>query len=353
MMDTDIKQEYYAAINTREGFLSFFEDIFYSKKIERRYVIKGGPGTGKSSLMRTIATKAENMGKRVEYYFCSSDTTSLDGIVIDGRIAFLDGTSPHTCDTVMPGVVDEIVDLGKFWRTEDLESHRREIIQYQNAKKDAYGRAYKYLRAAGAVLDIRLDAVSSCMDSQKLEAALQRICARERGHTNVSYRATVKQTSAFGTFGSVHLNTLESAAKSKHAVRDYYGSATVFLDGLWRCAERMGIKTYISLNTVDPRHVNEIYFCDSGAYFYACEEVHDRDTDVTVNMKRFIDNASLADQRQALRALRGTYDVLLSLASESLAQAGRAHEKMERIYIEAMNFGGVAELGKELWSKIT
>ena len=353
MNNTEKMQAYYAAINTRKGFLSFFEDIFYSKNIERRYIIKGGPGTGKSSLMKKLAARAENAGKRVDYYYCSSDTSSLDGIIIDAKIAFLDGTAPHTCDTVLPGVVDEIIDLGRFWNAEYLKSHSDKIIRHQKAKRVAYDSAYKYLCAAGDVLDGRIERISSCINKKKLEAAIQRICAKEKTHTSVPCASRVRQTDAFGVRGRVHLDTLSDRASSRCAVKDYYGSATIFLDSLVRCAERMGIRAHVSLDTVDPTHISEAFFCDSKTYFYICEGDPKAADDTVVNMKRFVDNGELAEQRQVLRALKGTYDVLLGLARESLASAGSEHEKMERIYMSAMDFDKVVRLSDELWDKIT
>ena len=148
MTDRAGEEAYFAAVNSGAGFVSLFDEIFYAPSILRRYIIKGGPGTGKSSLMRTIATKAENMGKRVEYYFCSSDTTSLDGIVIDGRIAFLDGTSPHIVEPAFPGVVENIVNTGDFWRRDKLRENADEILTANKSDLE---------RAKGTISDVMLD----------------------------------------------------------------------------------------------------------------------------------------------------------------------------------------------------
>ena len=82
-MSFEIKRSFFAAANTGDGFKSFFEKTFFSPTIERRYIIKGGPGTGKSSFLKRIALHAEDKGNDVEYYYCSSDTRSLDGIVLN------------------------------------------------------------------------------------------------------------------------------------------------------------------------------------------------------------------------------------------------------------------------------
>ena len=43
---------YFAAANTYKGFESFFDEIFNTEKLERIYILKGGPGAGKSTLMQ-------------------------------------------------------------------------------------------------------------------------------------------------------------------------------------------------------------------------------------------------------------------------------------------------------------
>ena len=49
----------FCAANSGKGFISFFDSIL-DEKNKMVYYIKGGPGCGKSTLMRRIAEKAEN-----------------------------------------------------------------------------------------------------------------------------------------------------------------------------------------------------------------------------------------------------------------------------------------------------
>ena len=81
--DTGEKKVFFAAANSRDGFVSFYGSIFGSENIKKRYLIKGGPGTGKSTFIRRVAGRAEAEGYSVEYYRCSSDPDSLDGALID------------------------------------------------------------------------------------------------------------------------------------------------------------------------------------------------------------------------------------------------------------------------------
>ena len=117
---------YYAAANTEKGFKSLFGEIFSPKELSRLYIIKGGPGTGKSTFMRGVAKAAEQRGFDVEYYYCSADTGSLDGVKIPSlKTALIDGTSPHSYEPRYPGACETVIDLGQNFDTGKLRENRR------------------------------------------------------------------------------------------------------------------------------------------------------------------------------------------------------------------------------------
>ena len=101
--DKKIKAEFFAAANSGRGFVSFYGKIFGRENIKRRYLIKGGPGTGKSTFMKKVAEAAEDCGMSVERYRCSSDPNSLDGVIINKNVAVIDSTAPHAEEWVSPG----------------------------------------------------------------------------------------------------------------------------------------------------------------------------------------------------------------------------------------------------------
>ncbi len=85
--------------NTGQGFYSFY-DYIIDQDATRIFVIKGGPGVGKSTFMRKIGEEMLERGYDVEFHCCSSDNGSLDGVVIPAiRVALLDGTAPHIAVT--------------------------------------------------------------------------------------------------------------------------------------------------------------------------------------------------------------------------------------------------------------
>ena len=45
-------EKYFAAANTESGFFSLFDEVFSPEHLRRIYILKGGPGTGKSTHTR-------------------------------------------------------------------------------------------------------------------------------------------------------------------------------------------------------------------------------------------------------------------------------------------------------------
>lgn len=141
-------KHFYLGANTPGGFFSYYDNIIRREDAKRIYLIKGGPGSGKSSFMKKIANIMEENNLKTEYIHCSSDDSSLDAIVIkDIKTAFLDATAPHNSDPVYPGAVDEIINLGAFWDRDKITLKRQEIISTQKKISECYERAYRYLNA--------------------------------------------------------------------------------------------------------------------------------------------------------------------------------------------------------------
>lgn len=87
---------FFLGANTPQGFVSRFDQLADPLDGWREFVIKGGPGTGKSTLMKRVAAEAGSRCKRVELIHCSSDVDSLDGVILhDVKTSIADGTSPH------------------------------------------------------------------------------------------------------------------------------------------------------------------------------------------------------------------------------------------------------------------
>lgn len=141
---------YFLGGNTARGFVSFY-DGFCRGPEDFLWVIKGGPGCGKSSFMKTIGHAAEEAGLDAEYVLCSGDPDSVDGVYIPAwHTGYVDGTAPHVIEAVTPGAAGLYLDLGQFYDRIALQKERRAIEDLQRRYKRLYQEAYAQLAALTA-----------------------------------------------------------------------------------------------------------------------------------------------------------------------------------------------------------
>jgi len=124
---------------TPKGSVDFINNL--TEDINKRYFIKGRPGSGKSTMLRKLAQNAQDRGFDVEVYHCGFDPDSLDMIIIrELGIAVFDSTAPH--EYFPERDTDEIVDMYKEAIKSDTDekyaSELQEIAQrYKNKIKEA------------------------------------------------------------------------------------------------------------------------------------------------------------------------------------------------------------------------
>lgn len=132
---------YYAGGNTAEGFYSLFESNM--EELETVYILKGGPGSGKSTMIKKLADEWGEKGYDVELIHCASDNDSLDGLIIPKlKFGILDGTAPHVLEPKAPGAIEHYVNLGTAWDTVWLKGKREEIVELQQKIGNAFQSAY-------------------------------------------------------------------------------------------------------------------------------------------------------------------------------------------------------------------
>jgi len=339
----------FAAANSGKGFVSFYDGVFDRPEIRRRYIIKGGPGTGKSSFMKAIAAYAEQGGMAVEYYRCSSDPESLDGIVLDGRIAMLDGTAPHAVEPTLSGARDEIINLGEFWDGERLTEHYNDIVSFSALKANCYRKAYRFLSAAMAVEEINRELVSPSVRLEKMEQAAKRQ-VKEIPEGD-GFRLLPGLADSVGMKGTVRLDTYEKQASRLIVLDDFYGTATLFLSCLIGEAREKKCSVRVSYQPIIPSLPDAVLFEESGVCFVVGAH-GEREPDGRINMKRFVDGEAIKKIRVEYRMNRRLFDALLNSAVEALAEAGAHHFQLERIYSSCMDFDAQQKFTRSFCQKI-
>ncbi|MBE6664759.1 MAG: hypothetical protein E7603_00880 [Ruminococcaceae bacterium] len=344
-------EKYFAAANTEAGFFSLFDEVFSSQRLRRIYILKGGPGTGKSTLMKNIGFMAENRGFEVEYICCSSDPHSLDGIIIPSlSVAVLDGTAPHITDPVYPGVTEHTVNLEEALDCEALTKKREEIISLIRSKKEAYRTAYRFLSAAG-ILEKERDALTETFFlREKAEAAVKRLLDSfrhiEKGEQKHRY------ISAISCDGVQRLDTLRRHAKKFFAVTDKYGFGRYFMNTLYEavCTEKLAAT--VCSSPLNFAHKEAIFLEGENVLFMLADEKEAENADKIINCMRFIRKEAVSERKGRLRFFGKCEEAILEGALSALAEAGKFHKKAEKIYSACVDFSEIDAIKMKMISEI-
>lgn len=341
------EKKYFAASNSAYGFKSYYESVFDIKKFVKLYIIKGGPGTGKSYFMKKAAESAEKKGYAVTYIYCSSDPDSLDGIIVDElKLAMLDGTSPHSYDAKLPGTVEEIIDLGSFWRTQTLSGSRKTIENLNRQKSECFLRAYKYLAAVKDISENIEDMVRPYVKFEKMKKYVKRLVNDiASGDGKKEYLLV----NSIGMMGRCGFDSYLDGAGVYFEIHDFCETGFILLSEIGSQLSAKGADIMISPNPIIQERTDAIATLAERMTF----EINccGREGIRTINMKRFTDHSQMGDTRSDIRAATRMRDNALELAENELKKAKKYHFTLEEIYGAAMDFNAKEEFCNEFIEK--
>jgi len=346
-----MQERYFAASNSAQGFKNYFGEIF--KRADFIYIIKGGPGTGKSSFMRRCAKEAEQRGERVEYYYCSSDPDSLDGILVFSKersVGIIDGTSPHVSEPKYPGAYDEIINLGQFWNRELLIKQKNEIIALSDRKSAEYKNAYTFLRSVGNLRAVNDSLVREAVDLEKMRVAAARLIAHIPDLAEGVATVIPTVTDSVSMNGRVRFDTFESRANKLYFVSDFYGVGHMFMEAVLNVLKGKGVTVRASFDPICPERVDGLFIEQNRIAFVLSNSFDehpapDADSDAScahaptvINVKRFVNHEKLRENRSEIRYTTHLAQSSLDGALHALAKAKIYHFLLEDIYGKAMHW---------------
>lgn len=318
---------FFAAANSFSGFQSLFDKVFDPRDYSRLFILKGGPGTGKSTLMRHILEHGIKMGYHTEGILCSSDTKSLDGVIIgsdNGKYAVIDGTAPHTRDAMYPGAIDEIINLGDGFDTIGLGKRIEDIKELSSQKALAYKSAYKYLEAAGSINHLIREQMNELVDYSAAESIVRDLIRNsERAITPPRWY----YISAFGKDGYVRIED-KTDMKTKTVKIGGDTDLSIILSNF--LYERFSLYNKVDISCPSPFDINDVELFIAGDLKVYSTPDSEYDIDSNSILRK-----SLSQRILELRSYR---ESLLSMAQESMQAAAMAHFSLEEIYSSYIDF---------------
>lgn len=328
---------FFLASKTEGGFVSYFERLL-AKDRPGAALVKGGPGSGKSTLMKKIAAALEEAGRTVELIPCASDPDSLDAI-IDGTTgrALIDGTAPHMLDPAYPGARDILVNAGDAWDEDKLRARKDEIIRLSDEGNGCHAQAAAYVAAAGALMRRCRAIALRHVDEAAVRALADGVrLPMGEGPPRVPEYRLLSAVSV----GRVEFfkGTIDALCESKLVVADEWGAASnALLARVRRAAQDANRRAILCPCSVCADKLDHVLLPDDGLCVSCANSFHDASS-IATEVVEAPYRPVPAREQDAMRALVFHARELIALAAGEVALSKRIHDELERIYVSAMDF---------------
>lgn len=355
-------RNYFPGGNTSKGFYSYYEYIIDHKSAEYIFCIKGGPGTGKSTFMKSIAEHFLKSGEDVDCFWCSADPDSLDAVLLrQRRIAFMDGTSPHIIDPKIPGAIDTILHLGDFWDTSKLKSCKDQIIKSDDYIKKWYNSAYKNLKAAAVLRRLIDEIYADALYEGELYREIEKIFSIENNETIAQGVCRKYFASAITHMGILyHMGSLVKEYKKLYVfyVPSCFNNKLV----MRKMAEEFLLKGYSVEQyycPMDPEDkIDHILIPELEVGFMTLNDYHNLESDesnteiINIDIREFLDWNNLEKYVHVIEQCEQEIDRMVECSIDYLRNAKQEHDILEGYYIPCMDFEKIKDITDEWICKI-
>lgn len=350
MISANAPIRYFLGSNTPEGFKECTATLYTPSDGWHTYILKGGAGTGKSTLLRSVYEQLGN--EKTEVFCCSSDPDSWDAVRLpDQKKLFIDGTAPHVVEPTFWNTTEEIVPL--FLATEQMNDRANDILFLTQKNAALHAQCRKLLKAAQTILTDNRQLEKEVLCADKIKKAAAKLAATE--WTALSQKGVQEKRfiSAVTPNGITLLSsTIQALCPRIFAIEDEHGAvADTLLKHVLDYAITDGQRCVVCPCPLFPeRFVEHLLLPDVGVAFVTSNRYHKVDYPVfrRLHSSRFLNTEGLQEHQNLLRFQAKAANELLKQAFELMAQAKDIHDRLEKQYATATDWEAVNRLTKNL-----
>lgn len=324
-------QKYLASANTSLGFKNCFDSINTNKN-SFTYILKGGPGTGKSTIMKKVGKHFEDKGYFVEYFYCSSDADSLDGVRVK-NISIVDGTAPHTTEASVPNIKEKIVNVGAYIGN-GVRKNKLTIVNLLEKKSNCFKLAYEYFETIGKLLkaEERECQINTKKNKQNFSDVTSRVALYTKNKDVLSKKIASVRTLFSSYISPDGLKSFYKDNKYQNIIKlrgNFIENQNTFNELILKL--KANNFSYIKfLSVFNPNKLEAIYI-ENNKTLVVCEDVFD---------------GKFVCKNQVI------INKLIKKVAKLLYLAKFYHKKVESYYIKSMNFDGLTKETSTLITEI-
>ena len=330
------KTKFFLGANSNIGFVSYFKQLHKQNSSMQLLILKGGPGSGKSSLMKRIGEYAAKKEHKLEIIPCASDPSSLDALIdYTANFAIMDGTAPHTEDPAIPGAYHHIVYTGDLWDTGMLKNDGEKIRSLSGTISDCHNAAGAYIKAASALLEENMRYAEKFLKMEPLCALTAKLAEKSLSGKKGN---EIRRLLSAVTVGEIKVfsQTPYSLADTVYIISDKWGSAADFiLKGIYSAARLSGEPLIYCPCSLMPEKCDHLIFPESRTAILTGNRF------LKFNGGEILNADSLYSSMPLEYEMEDRLDKahrLLPSACNLVKKAKELHDDLEAFYVSAMDF---------------
>lgn len=310
------------------------------------YILKGGPGTGKSEIIKNIALRFADKDE-FEIYSNAIDPCSPDAILFKkAKVILTDGSCPHSFEPTYPGAFQTLVNLDDCWNRTLLDAEKQQIKKLSDENSTWLSRCRRYLTAFSSLNSDIYSIAKAAINFEKLDGFIFRMLKKHFPKTGSSAGKIIyKKKSALTKNGYVTLPAEEY--DSIIPLNDpCFAGSDYFLQQTADLAVARGYTVLVSQCI----HFNETVFehiliPEIKLAFLSVNGINELEfSEPAVNFMRFYDKTLLNSKKNRMDFSRKAAAELQSEAVSSLNSAQKSYAALKALYSSALE--------KEKWQTV-
>ncbi len=347
---------FFLGANSARGFYSLYDELINLEDAEAVYILKGGPGSGKSSIMKKAAHAAEKREIPVERIYCSSDPDSLDAVIFPTlKKAIVDGTSPHIVEPKFPLAVERYVNLGEFADIDAIQKKKEEIIKAKEKHTEHFKHIYRLTASALHIENELFDIALGGVSLDKLQKRAKGIISREITGKGLEKTCKHRFSAAISPKGYISLiaDNLNSFTRI-YVIEDDFGLGHFLLTPISAAAKHSGLKCIECLNPLNPERLEHLIIPELSLAFVTSSKdcPYNGNFHRKVRLNSSIDKNVLMVKKHRISALKKLRHDLIADACLLLKEAKLSHDVLEELYNPHIDFGSLYKYADKLISEI-
>ena len=346
-MDIRYGTKFFLGANSPEGFCSLFGDFADSENGDFLWIVKGGPGCGKSEFMKKIGAAAERAGQPVEYILCSLDPSSLDGIYMpELRVGYVDGTAPHVLEPYQAGAASMTLDLGAYYDVAALRTRLTELRALEAHCDEKMGRMRSLIAAAGHIGSCGLCEWQGDESGQAAKRRAIGAARREFGKSASKKRGLVKKRflSALTPDGTIFLDgTVQALCGRVYTLDNDLGLAPIYLMQIEREALERGHSVILCPDPMAPEDAEAVLIpaLELGFVTISSKRKFTGEAYRHVRLDALPSPETAREARRRCRAEARLGGEILRLVGEEMRDVKALHDEIEALYNPYVDFKAI------------